>query len=128
MSCNGEDNIIERDEAETSSNDTRKADKSKSNRIDIETREVLTLNNDLITINQSHVKARVREALRNTDADTIRQLLSQICLDYKDIWTEVGYKVMLRTPSILFILNVLHLIAPMLLNSLHRRNSLGNLL
>ena len=128
MSCSGEDNIIERDEAETSSNDRREADKSKSNRIDIETREVLTLNNDLITINQSHVKARVREALRNTDADTIRQLLSQMCLDYKDIWTEVGYKVMLSTPSILFILNVLHFITPMLLNCLHRRNSSGNLL
>ena len=128
MSCSGEDNIIERDEAETSSNHRRKADKSKSNRVDIETREVLTLNNDLITINQSHVKARVREALRNTDADTIRQLLSQICLDYKDIWTEVGHKVMLSTPSILFILNVLHFVTPMLLNCLHRRNSLGNLL
>ena len=128
MSCSGEDNIIERDEAETSSNHRRKADKSKSNRVDIETREVLTLNNDLITINQSHVKARVREALRNTDADTIRQLLSHICLDYKDIWTEVGYKVKLSTPSILFILNVLHLITPILSNCLHRRNSLGNLL
>lgn len=52
--------------------------------------EIIRLNNDLITINQSQIKKIVRDVLTSDDPEKIRQRYSELCIQYKDIWIKVG--------------------------------------
>ena len=52
--------------------------------------EIIRLNNDLITINQSQIKKIVRDVLTADDPEKIRQRYSELCIQYKDIWIKVG--------------------------------------
>ena len=52
--------------------------------------EIIRLNNDLITINQSQIKKIVKDVLTSDDPEKIRQQYSELCIQYKDIWIKVG--------------------------------------
>ena len=52
--------------------------------------EIIRLNNDLITINQSQIKKIVRDVLTSDDPEKIRQRYSELCIQYKDVWIKVG--------------------------------------
>ena len=51
--------------------------------------EIIRLNNDLITINQSQIKKIVKAVLTSDDPEKIRQQYSELCIQYKDIWIKV---------------------------------------
>ena len=51
--------------------------------------EIIRLNNDLITINQSQIKRIVKAVLTSDDPEKIRQQYSELCIQYKDIWIKV---------------------------------------
>ena len=55
--------------------------------------EIIRLNNDLITINQSQIKKIVKDVLKSDDPERIRQQYSELCIQYKDIWIKVRYKI-----------------------------------
>ena len=54
-----------------------------------ENSEIIRLNNDLITINQSQIKKIVKAVLKSDDPEKIRQQYSELCIQYKDIWIKV---------------------------------------
>ena len=51
--------------------------------------EIIRLNNDLITINQSQIKKIVKAVLKSDDPEKIRQQYSELCIQYKDVWIKV---------------------------------------
>ena len=53
--------------------------------------EIIRLNNDLISINQSQIRKKVRDVLRCDNAEDIRQRFSELSIQHEDIWLKVSF-------------------------------------